>query len=153
LYIEYPRITFFDWLVRLPQFREAFPKLSRVQIACSDEAGDSYELFKFIEHDHHGWTALRSIGVQLEIFYHYGWNADWDDYDLEALGLDAWQVTLGAPILGIQTQFLTCFYITAKLIALQASRSTQHAVIGTPAHQDKEHRAGRLGYSLLRARL
>jgi hypothetical protein len=71
LYIEYPRITFFDWLARLSQSREALPKLSRVQIACSDEVGDSYELFKFIEHDHREWTALRSIGVQLEIFYHY----------------------------------------------------------------------------------
>jgi hypothetical protein len=76
LYIEYPRITFFDWLAWLPQFHEALPKLSQVQIACSDEVGDSYELFKFIEHDHHGWTALRSIGVQLEIFYQYCWNAD-----------------------------------------------------------------------------
>jgi hypothetical protein len=65
------------------------PKLSRIQVACSNEVGDSYKLFKFIEHDHPVWVALRSIGVQLEIFYQYGWNADWDDYDLEALGLDA----------------------------------------------------------------
>jgi hypothetical protein len=75
--------------------------LSYISITCSETHGDSYEVFAFTSYPHPAWKVLKSVGVEFTLYYpSFGWKAEWDDYDLEALDLVAWMKTLGAPMLG-----------------------------------------------------
>jgi hypothetical protein len=91
LEIAFPRIAIFDWLARLPCHQDKLPNLMRIELMCSDEVGDSYEVFQFLSHSHRVWAALRNIGIELALSYCEDWDDEWDDYDLEALDLAAWQ--------------------------------------------------------------
>jgi hypothetical protein len=85
LHIDHPRIEVYDWLARIPHFRDELPVLVKVILQCSQEYGDSYEVFAYISYPHPVLAALKSIDVTLRVDNHDEWDDAWLEYNLKAL--------------------------------------------------------------------
>jgi hypothetical protein len=99
--ITYPKTTILGFLAKLAFCREELPALCKVRLICGSDYADPCNDFAFELHDHTVWHTLKFVGVTLNAEYRKSdWQAWWDSYDLKALDLAAWQVSLGPPITG-----------------------------------------------------
>jgi len=76
LTLFFPRIEIYDWLARIPHFRNELPVLTKVEVDCLGEYGDSYEILAYVSYPHPVLAAMKSIGVELYVSYTY---EDWND--------------------------------------------------------------------------
>lgn len=108
LQVYCPSVVFLDMLNGLWCHRNELPALAVIEIECSNDGGDTYNIFAFDNHSHPAVASLSSMGIELNMSFRKGhWNSDWDDYDIRALDMDAWQVSFGPPVSGKDTMNYT----------------------------------------------
>jgi hypothetical protein len=98
-----PLIAFYDWLNGLRYCRSELPVLKQVRLECvaPEVGGDFYVEFAFESYPHPILATFRRLGVVLVLKKSYLWCELWDDYDIQALDLVAWQISLEEPISGM----------------------------------------------------
>jgi hypothetical protein len=75
--------------------------LKTIELECVKTTGYQYNKIVFENHLHPAYSILRSIDIDLQVRCRKGhWDATWDDYDLKALDLAAWQDSFGVFIPG-----------------------------------------------------